>query len=270
MNKFNIKRFAHLVRCDISGNRKAYLRYLGLLFISILLIESIWLFDDFCAALRGSGERCMNLYNTSFLSETSLVIFYIYALVGLNLTFSCLGSKAQRTSYLMIPATQHEKLLSRLLIFTLIWWIGGFIAWQMVDITRWLIFSLLGVRNEPILMYTLNKLSHEIRQMEPHWATFMLGLVPSFYLLGSSLFKRKSLVYTTLFFIACMIITFFFLGFLIDEARWRGELSTYSEAEDAQNAAICLMLIFTLATIFHLVCTYLCFRRTQVISRRWF
>jgi len=69
--------------------------------------------------LRGPADSMVSsFFQHQMLVLTIVVcgIYWLMTLTGFSLSFRCLGTKQQRTSYLMLPATNLEKFLSRFLL----------------------------------------------------------------------------------------------------------------------------------------------------------
>lgn len=270
MNKFSIKRFALVLRRDLSGNRKTYLRYFGLFSIATLLIEFLVMIDYIIKAFKGCGNLEIHDGIYSGLAVTGLSIFYCYALVGLGFFFSCLNTKAKRSSYLMMPATQNEKFLSRLLICSILWWMGGLIAFELADITRWALCTLLGIRNELLMPHLIGRLVSESNTWDFLAISIFLAHAPSSYLLGSSFFKKNSVLLTTLCMIAVGTVVISVLESEFLHTTSSIEYETYHKAEHVFFTKFYAACFFFLWSALNSVWAYHRFRRTQVISQSWF
>lgn len=270
MNKFSIKRFALVLRRDLSGNRKSYLRYFGLFAIATLLVEFLVMIDYIIKAFQGCEG--LEIPRTTYfgLAVTGLSIFYCYALVGLGFFFSCLNTKAKRSSYLMMPATQNEKFLSRLLICSIVWWMGGLIAFELADITRWALCTLLGISNELLMPHLIGRLVSESNTWDFLAISIFLALAPSSYLLGSSFFKKNSVLLTTLCMVALGTVFISVAESVFPYAASTIKYETYREAEHAFFTKFYAACFFFLWSALNSVWAYHRFRRTQVISRSWF
>ena len=114
MNSFSINRFWQMLRWLISVNRVRLLGFtLGIMFSTLLIQLMIFVF--------GSFDKIV-LYLSSCVQFGSFLIpFVIPVTVCLAFTsFTSIGSKQQRGTWLMIPATNLEKFLSLIVYVTVI------------------------------------------------------------------------------------------------------------------------------------------------------
>lgn len=120
MNNFNIHRFGQLVRYDLISNYRFYLvQILGIL---------LWHFFSQLGIVY-FNTRYWNHYPAASIpsqindvTDTCIVTFiaisFLLLAAMMARTFSVLSSKPKRISYLMLPASNLEKFVSRLLIFS--------------------------------------------------------------------------------------------------------------------------------------------------------
>nr|CRY94992.1 hypothetical protein [uncultured prokaryote] len=122
MNNFNMKRFGQVLKLDIYQNSRTYLNMAAGCFIAHLLsqlacfyVAKLNLAVTVYSAL--AQEHNQHSAMTASLVVCCLITFFSF-LLGASLLWNNLGTKEQRITYLMLPATNLEKYLSRLLLCT--------------------------------------------------------------------------------------------------------------------------------------------------------
>ncbi len=116
MNNFDIRRFGTLLRNDFVSNARSYLALSAGIFLAHFFAQ----LGIFYFSLKGwtdlpalKGEVVMSdAYGCLWM------VTIVAMSIGISLTFANLKTKPKRIAYLMLPASNVEKFLSRVLIFT--------------------------------------------------------------------------------------------------------------------------------------------------------
>ena len=113
MDNFNSSRFLHLLKYDLCQYRKQYLSMMVGVFVAITLGQ----LGVFYPAAKYSPITTENFSN---FADTAVEVFYFLLVMFMTVAaanvFGMLPNKRARISYLMVPASNLEKYLSRLLI----------------------------------------------------------------------------------------------------------------------------------------------------------
>lgn len=144
MNNFNMKRFGQVLKLDIYQNSRTYLNMAAGCFIAHLLsqlacfyVAKLNLAVTVYSAL--AQEHNQHSAMTASLVVCCLITFFSF-LLGASLLWNNLGTKEQRITYLMLPATNLEKYLSRLLLCTVGMLGINAVAFFAADVLRMLAF----------------------------------------------------------------------------------------------------------------------------------
>lgn len=116
-----MKRFAQLLQYDVVSNWRNHVSFaigaflahfatqFGVIYIAVKSMRH--------ALPERAGDICEDAANLSF------VVSFIVFSVAMSLMFANLRTKPKRIAYLMLPATNAEKFLSRFILFTLGAWV---------------------------------------------------------------------------------------------------------------------------------------------------
>ncbi len=116
MKDFSIQRFGALLRYDFVQNMRAYISMMLGLFLAHFFAQlSVYYFslNGWTMLLPAKEEGVLSDAYACFWMVTLVAMF-----IGLSYTFANLKTKPKRIAYLMLPASNLEKFLSRVLIFT--------------------------------------------------------------------------------------------------------------------------------------------------------
>ncbi len=250
MNCFNLKRLWNVMRADLIGNRSTYAYYLGGLFVVLILGELLcfWQSD-----LEGFDHLFMTTY--------SLLFFYGLGFYAISRTFVPLSTKQKRINYLMLPATNLEKFVSRLLICTVGYVVFFYVAFIAADLLRLLILSALGRESEWAISLSLNQPSIHIP--ESSWTInrtkltflakcmFLLSYVA--YLLGSAVFRKHPFIKTSL----CHILFNIVLVTALNVALNNGFIVNLYDNMELESA---ITVLCATAVLLNILCIWLSYR----------
>lgn len=284
MNKFSIARVGLLLRRDFLQNWKDFLKYMGLFYAAVLMVEMAVLCfhspDEYDYAIRAHFENVQ----LNAVCRNICLVFYLWTIVGVSYTFSCLRTQAKRATGLMLPATKGEKFVSLLLTYSVVWWMGSVAAVFAADLTRLIFllptkyhYSLVWGNMLPYVGDLFSKVYEIVTQVS--WSEdglrqlliliIMFPWTASVFLLGSSLFRKRPLILTILSLILVWTLLSV-LGTAIKNAYGASVYQTlYSRDADATPYLFIEILIFFTLCIVNVYGAYRIFGRTQIIRRRW-
>ena len=132
-NTFDIKRFGNVFRKDLMENWKRY----TLLYITMLGIMAIVFIWASLVYYKEYSEKYSdnNYFNKDLLTYASLM-FAGFGIVFASTLMNPMNSKTKRIAYLINPASNFEKFLTRWVIMTLAYTILFFTTLYIVDALR--------------------------------------------------------------------------------------------------------------------------------------
>lgn len=274
MKNFNLKRIGLLLKLDLMQNRKKYLQTMGGLLLGHLFLEFITYFKASHGLLFFEGWSASDLSNylADEISGYEWMFSYVMVLLCFSSLFSHLPDKVNRTYALMLPATNHEKLLSRVLICLVLLPVCFLATMALGDGLRMLLFPLLGQGFDSMLPQFYEKawdlfdglvcgmFSSDL-QMEL-WSLVgfqFCGL--TYYALGGTFFRRRNFIYVSLLLVGFGMLMGTLLSTLPDSLTDLLE-TTFCKVVGA-------VLFWGLAA-FNLWLTWYRFKNMQVIPRKLF
>ena len=300
MNSFSINRFGQVLGWLVNVNRVRLLGFTaGIMFSTFLIQLMMFLF--------GSSEQVVT-YLWSCVDFGSFYIpFPILFLLSMTYTsFTSVGNKQQRGSWLMIPATNLEKFLSLIVYMTVICGLCAIVGYILGDCLRmawfWIgsmltsdpgaavgeIYNYNGVNGTYYLWSS--SVSWVFGKMVPHfitvwgnciywtwfeWASWIVSMlmaiwVHSFFTLGSTLLRKYTFVITGLVWIGIMLL---FMGSLA-----HFNVSVFGKVTLADGTivtatveplAYVLMVVLPLLSYFNYWASFHIFKSFQLITNKW-
>ena len=134
----------------------------------------------------------------SSVGMTGYIAMYVYFIASVVRIFRDVQKKQKLTTYLMLPATNLEKFLSRwvyVLVFSIV---GGFLAFFVADALH---AAWLGLNGYPVY-WASNLFLGAFSGSDKYWEVIievycMLGFIYAFFLLGGVFFRRYHFVATS-------------------------------------------------------------------------
>ena len=220
MKNFDMKRFGQVLKLDFAEGRKAMMW--GALCMLLLYLFFFWFAHEI--GYHNSRFDYINdpdealLMRITTICEAvgifSAMAMYVFFLITASTLYRAEQKKQQRIAWLMLPATNLEKFLSRwvyLLVFSLV---GGLLPFFVADLIH---MAYLGMTDCPVLAATnnfFNTFPHtrivegEYTGDNPFSVTmqysFLIAL-HSFFLLGGVFFKKFHFIATAAIFVLTMI-----------------------------------------------------------------
>ena len=274
-NLFNFKRFGLELKKDFMENGKRYLlSFLTMLGFMVIIV------------IFASLENCKNhripanLFNKELLIYLSL-IFFVCGIFFAS-TFSLpMNNKLKRIAYLINPASNLEKYLTRWLITTVGFILAFFLALWITEIIRITVCSIL-YPNLTTKILDLSKLSYAgglsnpPEYMLPQSVFFLMIsiylLLQSTFLLGSTIWEKfiKSFTAVLILIFAYFIINrwailFFYEGFDGYANVFRSyELDNMITFEGATGLTSIIVFVFALA---NWILAYFRIKESEIINR---
>ena len=261
MKQFDMRRFGLVLKLDFAEGWKPLLW-------NALLMVLVYLFMYwFCYNV--SMKDAITPYSPEYVRGvcssvvmTGYITMYIFFVACASTVFRNVQKKKQKlTSYLMLPATNLEKFLSRWIYMLAMSIVGGVLAFFVADILH---AAWLGLNGYPVY-WASNLFLSAFSGSDKYWEVIvevycMQGLIYAFFLLGGVFFKRYHFAATG----AVGLLLLSGLSWLL---RVTGLYKQYNDLTWETSAAI--DITFTLVGI--VLFTWLSYRlfcRYQVVTRK--
>lgn len=283
MNKvLDFHRLAMVLRWDALSNWKKYVRNtLGLAFVFSFIC--IW----YQFNMRSNGYVTYNDVKDLYLSDLSgsfmFISFVIFIFCGSRI-FINMKTKASRSLFLMLPATNMEKFTSRLL-YTVV---GTFLmivaSWMIADMIQF-VFSLFltpGMQGS-LVARAFEQLFLKNNFDSSHFVvrngtsvlgqTFPVGMVlfsltlftHSFFTLGGTVFRKSATLLTICSSFILMFATAMISSFVDEDV-----LVHFVHSMEPDTFGWLMVNVFLLLSVFNYWVSYKLFTHMQVINNKWF
>lgn len=269
MRQFDWKRFRMMLLWTYGNNKGNLLR------MGIIMTIAFFLCEEFVAGMTlvNSGDG-----DTDFVGGIMLLFCFMVGLTcfyfGASTMFSCTRHKRQATAFLMHPASNMEKYLSRWIYVTVGWGIVITLAFLAADCLRMIFNTVMGwsltssilsmlaagpVFQDPGLMWFISSLPADTVANIVLMVTAMMW-THSFYILGSAFFRRHAFLLTTI------VLMFIQMALAMTAATVDYEDPSIAMVVTARYTAAVFILVLT---IFNYWASYRLFIRTNVINNKW-
>ncbi len=271
---FSWERFKALMKADLAVNKSNYLKlFIGGtgVFVAIALLIGIIAIIDI-NSLRQASELTGRVFEEAIKSKQesygagylgiSIWIFGLGITILGSLTFSNLSSKRKRISAFMIPASQAEKFLLRVLIYL----VAGSLS-LLIGLIIGLGISQIAYGGAFLALENVIKFLHEDLAGSIIVALFLMVLLSnSLYSLGSSLWPKLSWIKT---WVVMMVLEW--VGAIVMIIVSTADISWYSFFMYWDNHITLLKWVgISLLTVLNIACWVLAWIRyhnTQIIQR---
>ncbi|MCC8113441.1 MAG: hypothetical protein LIP03_05490 [Bacteroidales bacterium] len=198
MNTFSFKRYFQLMVDALRSNAKDTLMVVGIA-LGVIFGIVLWMVGT---------KNCFYDYDApmgrDYMWETERIYFWIgflaVAFCGASMIFSPLSTKTSSIAYLMQPATQLEKYLSRWTLMVPVSLIVYILGFEVIDLLRCLFTIILYGSNPNVIPIGFHFLTP--RDPQDGWIpVFLILAVQSFYALGGSIWPKRAFLFTSLFLI---------------------------------------------------------------------
>ena len=283
MNKvLDFHRLAMVLRWDALSNWKKYVRStLGLAFV----FSFICIFYQF--NWRSNGYVTYNDVKDLYLGSVSglfmFISFIIFFFCGSRI-FINMKTKASRSLFLMLPATNMEKFISRLLYTVLGTSLMIVASWIIADIIQFVFSlfltpgmqgSLVGTVFEELFLKDNFDSSHFIVRNGTSvlGQTFPVGMfllsltifTHSFFTLGGTVFRKSATLLTI-----CSSFILMFLMALISSFVDDDVLVHFVQSMQPNTFGWLMVNVFLLLSVFNYWASYKLFTHMQIINNKWF
>ncbi len=261
MKHFNFKRFALVLRRDLcEGRRKYLMQTLALLFVMVAIV----IMRRLSQATPLDVDACIDV-DARLIGTIGFPTLYALAFIfSLSLTFSNFRNRRRRLAELMLPATNLEKFLVRIVVSVVVFTLAFFLAVVAVDALRLALYALNGWEVASVSAYFFPEMwrglirGMTIREWTDVADVGMTLCTLSIILLGSALFRRYALVKT---FAVCFTLMLLLL-FVLKAMPVLTEIPY-----DVYRALLCSSWLFALLFVW---LSYRIFKRIPVIPRKRF
>lgn len=283
MNKvLDFHRLAMVLRWDALSNWKKYVRStLGLAFV----FSFICVFYQF--NWRSNGYVTYNDVKDLYLGNVSgmfmFISFIIFFFCGSRI-FINMKTKASRSLFLMLPATNMEKFTSRLLYTVLGTSLMIVASWIIADIIQFVFSlfltpgmqgSLVGTAFEELFLKNNFDSSHFVVRNGTSvlGQTFPVGMfllsltlfTHSFFTLGGTVFRKSATLLTI-----CSSFILMFLMALISSFVDDDVLVHFVQSMQPNTFGWLMVNVFLLLSVFNYWASYKLFTHMQIINNKWF
>ena len=300
MNSFSFNRCGKVLRWLISVNRVSLMGFTVGVAFSIFLLQLIsFIFGSF-QTIVPYIQRCADF--GSFLIPFALLIIATAAFTN----FTSIGTKQQRGTFLMIPATNLEKYLALMAYTVVICGLCAIVGYILGDCLRmaslWIwamasndpsftaceVFNFNGV-DQTYYLWT-STVPSLFSQMIPRlitvwssgiywdwyqWASFMIAVIMavwthSFFMLVGTLLRKYAFIISGALWMTIMSLYMWTLSHFnlsVFQTVWDGD----KYVMNAVNVmAYVLMVVLPLFTIFNYWASFHIFKGFQLITNKWF
>lgn len=279
MNKvLDFHRLAMVLRWDALSNWKKYVRNtLGLAFVFSFIC--IW----YQFNMRSNGYVMKDLYLGSVSGLFMFISFIIFFFCGSRI-FINMKTKASRSLFLMLPATNMEKFTSRLLYTVLGTSLMIVASWMIADIIQFVFSlfltpgmqgSLVGKTFEELFLKDNFDSSHFIVRNGTSvlGQTFPVGMLllsltiftHSFFTLGGTVFRKSATLLTI-----CSSFILMFLTALISSFVDADVLRHLDQSIEPNTFGWLMVMVLLLLSAFNYWAAYKLFTHMQIINNKWF
>ncbi len=278
MNKvLDFHRLAMVLRWDALSNWKKYVRNtLGLAFVFSFIC--IW----YQFNMRSNGYVTYNDVKDLYLGSVSglfmFISFIIFFFCGSRI-FINMKTKASRSLFLMLPATNMEKFTSRLLYTVLGTSLMIVASWIIADIIQFVFSlfltpgmqgSLVGTVFEELFLKDNFDSSHFIVRNGTSVLGRMLLLsltifTHSFFTLGGTVFRKSATLLTI-----CSSFILMFLMALISSFVDEDVLRHLVQSIEPNTFGWLMVMVLLLLSAFNYWAAYKLFTHMQIINNKWF
>lgn len=272
MNKvLDFHRLAMVLRWDALSNWKKYVRNtLGLAFVFSFIC--IW----YQFNMRSNGYVTYNDVKDLYLGSVSglfmFISFIIFFFCGSRI-FINMKTKASRSLFLMLPATNMEKFTSRLLYTVLGTSLMIVASWMIADIIQFVFSlfltpgmqgSLVGKTFEEFIVRNGTSVLGQ---------TFPVGMLllsltiftHSFFTLGGTVFRKSATLLTI-----CSSFILMFLTALISSFVDADVLRHLVQSIEPNTFGWLMVMVLLLLSAFNYWAAYKLFTHMQIINNKWF
>lgn len=278
MKQFDLHRFGWTLKNYFFVIGPTWLRIIGIYTLVLFLIDLFLtrvLGINYNAVLENEGiEFLRRIYANTVCQTAQFGLFFLAfaMLFCASYLFSFLKTKPQRSTYLMLPASNMEKYLVSFLYAVVLMFIGTFVAYCVADTLRMLLDLITGrvvIWGVPYFFEPFN--FYDAPWLLIVWAIGIMLYFHSVYILGGTLFRKLAPLLTSIL----VVIGFFLVMWGIRASSgwidWHAFPKSYNfEGEPVFHWLFYVLIVLAyLLTAIHYWLSYRIFCRMQVINHKW-
>ena len=257
MKQFDMRRFGLVLRLDFAEGLKPLL-WNALLMVLVYLFFFWGAWHGFYRGTNQVQDVCMTV------GGFSCIAMYVYFVASVNRIFRDVQQKQKLTSYLMLPATNLEKFLSRWVFMLVFSVVGGIVAFLLADVIHAAYLSLSGLPVHWATSFFVDAMDIKVnyRTGPRIWLMVcsLLVFIHAFFLLGGVLFRRYHFVATSAVFVLLLSVWTWLMNVTgVSQLTWELTYNTVAAIE---------ITIFIVVTVLLTCLSYWLFCRYQVITRK--
>lgn len=276
MNKvLDFHRLAMVLRWDALSNWKKYVRNtLGLAFVFSFIC--IWYQFNWRSYGYVTYNDVKDLYLGSVSGLFMFISFIIFFFCGSRI-FINMKTKASRSLFLMLPATNMEKFTSRLLYTVLGTSLMIVASWMIADIIQFVFSlfltpgmqgSLVGKTFEELFLKFIVRNGTSVLGQTFPVGMLLLSLTiftHSFFTLGGTVFRKSATLLTI-----CSSFILMFLTALISSFVDADVLRHLVQSIEPNTFGWLMVMVLLLLSAFNYWAAYKLFTHMQIINNKWF
>lgn len=267
MSNFNTKRFIQTLKWSAQATKKEITTIAGCMFF-------LYLMPFIISVISSQGKPDIMVEdNIHSATITCISVFTAYLIISGCWILNNMKTKEQRITFKMLPASDLEKYLSRVIYITVVWFAIGILTYCLADICRMLICLISGTHGTystiPLalnMMFVENRMDITVRGIEYRMVISSIYAwifwVHSLYVLGGAFFRRRQFILTS-----CV---HFLLGFLaLFLSRYKSSVIIDSDNMHINMLLYTYPFVTFAVALFNWWLAYKLFKRSQVINNKW-
>ena len=273
MNSFSFNRFWKVLCWYFGINRRGLVMWTIGYSIAVFLGEMMF----FYLSIGNDTESILNN-----IVQFCKIFITIALGVGISVIFYDLNKKTRRQTFLMLPASNLEKVLAAVLYCTVGWSFCVFLSYAAGDTLRMVVRSL--AYGDPWIL----SIPMYLEQVDPgfgdamfhkhtlHYQEVSITVVTAFlvwlhslYILGGTLLRRYVFVVVSVFFILCMIAytwIMHYFHFSMFYSNWVGD---HYERQYVGTMGYVMAVVLPLLSAFNYWASFHIFKHFEQITNKW-
>lgn len=267
MKNFSFNRFLRIARWTEQSSRREYLTVLVIMTAAFLVV--------FIASLSFAESLTVeqSVRQLKYAAHSCTLAFFIYYCISGSWIFSNMATRQQSITFKMLPGSDLEKFLVRMVYTVVVWMFIGLLAFTLADILRIIISLLAGATwvqsswplfpQAPETRWRLFVNDCSLTFCGPHPLLVMgMMFIQSVYILGGTLFNRHKQLFTTI--LVFVIVTVLIVVAYNNEDMLSNIRAMFTHKTRLLAALGALMLM----TITNYILSYALFVRKQVVNNK--
>lgn len=262
MSNFNTQRFIRTLKWSMLATRKEMTTIAGCMFFLYLIPLVISIISSLGKSEIWAED---NLYDMTFICITFLDVFLMISGCWI---LNNMKTKEQHITFKMLPASDLEKYLARVIYITVVWFAIGILTFCLADICHMLICLISGAHGaHSIIPYAFNTIfidDHiETTERNTDYRLIIASIYAwvfwahSLYVLGGAFFRRRQFILTSCVHSLLGLIALCVYQIIDPDGTHINVL-----------LCICPFIAFAIA-LFNWWLAYKLFKRSQVINNKW-